>query len=51
MMNDLTLYQQAAIQTVRNRALNLRTAAQREIDAVLERQAIRRGGFIEASSF
>jgi hypothetical protein len=41
MMNDLTLYQQAAIQTVRNRALNLRTAAQREIDAVLERHAVR----------
>ena len=43
MMNDLTLYQQAAIQIVRNRALNLRSAAQREIDAVLKRQALDRG--------
>jgi hypothetical protein len=43
MMNDLTLYQQAAIQSVRNRALNLRGAAQREIDAVLKRQALDRG--------
>jgi hypothetical protein len=43
MMNDLTLYQEAAIQIVRNRALNLRSAAQREIDAVLKRQALDRG--------
>jgi hypothetical protein len=43
MMNDLTLYQQAAIQIVRNRALNLRSAALREIDAVLKRQALDRG--------
>jgi hypothetical protein len=42
MMNDLTRYQQAAIQIVRNRALNLRSAAQREIDAVLKRQALDR---------
>ncbi|MBV9875613.1 MAG: hypothetical protein JO025_12845 [Verrucomicrobia bacterium] len=42
MTNDLTLYQRAAIQTVRNRALKLRSTAQREIDAVLERQAIDR---------
>jgi hypothetical protein len=35
---------QAAIQIVRNRALNLRSAAQREIDAVLKRQALDRTG-------
>jgi hypothetical protein len=39
-MNDLTRYQEAAIQIVRNRALNLRVAAQREIEAVLKRQAL-----------
>jgi hypothetical protein len=43
MVNDLTLYQQAAIQSVRNRALNLRSAAQREINAVLKRQALDHG--------
>ena len=40
MLDDLTPYQQAAIETVRRRALNLRSAAQRQIDAVLERQAL-----------
>src|ERR1700756_3885038 len=48
MMNDLTRYQQAAIQIVRDRALNLRSAAQREIDAVLKRQALDRS-LLEAS--
>src|ERR1700756_3584627 len=45
MMNDLTLYQRAAIQIVRNRALNLRSAAQREIAAVLEGEAARPWSF------
>lgn len=40
MLNDLTPYQQAAIQTIRSRALELRSAAQRDIEAVLERQAL-----------
>lgn len=40
MLNELSLYQQAAIQTVRKRALYRRSAAKREIDAVLERQGL-----------
>jgi hypothetical protein len=40
MLNDLTPYQQAAIQTIRSRALELKSAAQRDIEAVLKRQAL-----------
>jgi hypothetical protein len=43
MLNDLTPYQQTAIRTVRNRAIGLRSAARREIDTVLTRQALDAG--------
>ncbi|HEX6566925.1 MAG TPA: DUF3626 domain-containing protein [Chthoniobacterales bacterium] len=43
MMKGLTQYQRAAIQTVVSRALILRGAAQREIEAVLKRQSLDHG--------
>jgi hypothetical protein len=43
MLEDLTSYQKTAIETVRNRAIGLRSAARREIDAILERSALNAG--------
>ncbi len=40
MSNGLTPYQQRAIQTVRNRAIGLRSTARREIDTILMRQVL-----------
>jgi hypothetical protein len=40
MLDDLTPYQQTAIEIVRNRAINLRNSARREIDAILERHRL-----------
>ncbi len=45
MSNELTPYQQTAIQTVRNHALDSGPAAREEIDAVLKRQALDREVF------
>jgi Protein of unknown function (DUF3626) len=43
MPERLTSYQRTAIETVRNRAIRLRNAARREIDAILERCALNAG--------
>ena len=43
MLDDLTSYQKTAIETVRNRAIDLRSAARLEIDAILERSALNAG--------
>jgi hypothetical protein len=43
MSNDLTPYQQRAIQTVRSRAIEFGNAAHSEIDAILKRQALDAG--------
>jgi hypothetical protein len=46
MWDVLTPYQQSAIEIVRNRAINLRSAACREIDAILERHGLN-GGLLD----
>jgi hypothetical protein len=43
MSNDVTPYQQRAIQTVRSRAIEFENAAHSEIDAILKRQALAAG--------
>jgi hypothetical protein len=43
MLDDLTAYQKTAIETVRNHSINLRSAARREINAILERLALNAG--------